>query len=233
MRVINKNLKPLLGHPLLYYTIVEAKKAKSLNRLVVNTDGDEIAEYAQSLGVEVYRRPPELGADIDTSQVFQEQVYKYEREQKYKPEWIVALQPTSPMRLADDIDKCVELAQKTKADTVLTVTECKQHPFWVLEIAQDGKLYNCMQFDMCGSLLVSQNLPAMLYPTGAVYVTRREWIMAGRIYGHHIRGVTVPYDRSIDLETETDFIIAETLMKSMRYQEPERRVYERIVGIFE
>lgn len=217
MRVPRKNLKLLLGKPLLYYSIAVAKKAKCLDKLYVNTDGDEIAEYAESMDVPVYRRPEELGADVDTSLVLKEMVLTLEKNESYVPDWVVCLQPTSPMRLPEDIDLCVKKAVETNADTVLTVRLCKDHPYWSFDMAKDGSLTNVFNFDMCGSILVSQNLPPMVYPTGSVYVTRIDWIKAGRMFGQNIHGVITPQDRSVDLETEDDFNCAARLMTKMGY----------------
>ena len=212
VRVPRKNLKLLLGKPLIYYTIDVAKEAKCLSRLYVNTDGDEIAAYAKSMCTSVYRRPIELGADVDTSLVLKEMVETLQKNEDYVPDWVVCLQPTSPMRLTEDIDLCVEKAVETNADTVLTVRLCKDHPYWCFDMAKDGVLRNAFNFDMCGSMLVSQNLPPMVYPTGSVYVTRIDWIKAGRMFGQNIHGVITPMDRSVDLETERDFNSAEILM---------------------
>lgn len=145
----------------------------------------------------------------------------YERRKKKQVSHVVCLQPTSVFKTARDIDRCVELAKRTGADTVITIAQARQHPFWCFTLNQyTQRLESFMDIRLGGKNLVWQNLPLVFYPNGAVYVTRRDMILDGRIYGDKIHGVLMPQERSVDLEEQMDFIICSALLPIIQKGEP-------------
>ena len=218
-----KNLKLLGGRPLIEFSIEEAKKARSLDYFLVSTDDDEIAEVSRNAGAPVpFKRPSELsedknGREVDTVFVAQNAVEWYEKTENRKVGFVCLLQPPSPFRQASDIDACVHLAKVTNADTVVSVARAKQNPFWALEVdSVTQQLRSFMDFPLEGDNLISQNLPLVYYPNGAVYVTKRDLIMNGKIYGNKIFGFTMPSERSIDVEDEADLIYASALLPQIK-----------------
>jgi len=186
---------------------------------VVSTDDPEVKDLAEKHGVEVpyFPRKKELCEDVDTTLVILDIVKFLEEKEGYKPTHVVTLQPTSPFRLPSDIDKCVDLALASKAETVISVTKVSQHPYWMFrgEKTNSGLILEPYEkIDLTGDVLVSQSLPQnIFYPNGAVYVTRVEIINEGRIFGRKILGYEMPRIRSIDIEDPLDFIVAENLLK--------------------
>ena len=127
----NKNIKPLAGRPLIYYTIQAGLESRLLNRLLVSTDSPEIEDIAKGYGAEVpFLRPAELAQD-DTPRlpVVQHAARYLEKTEGYKPDIMVTLQPTSPLRRAEHIDAAIDMLISTKADRVLSVCEAEHSPY--------------------------------------------------------------------------------------------------------
>lgn len=215
-RVPRKNVRLLGGKPLIVWTFECAKKAECLNRIVVSTDDPEVKDLAEKHGVEVpyFPRKKELCEDVDTTLVILDMVKFLEEKERYKPTHIVTLQATSPFRLPSDINKCVDLALISKADTVVCVRKITERPEWML-IYDVNKRFISSYFnvDLAGNVLVSQSLPTLHYPAGSVYVNTYDLIMKGRMFGKRMAAVEVPIERAIDIEEEVDFIIAEALLQ--------------------
>lgn len=222
-RVPRKNIKMLGDKPLIAWTIEAANNAKTLDDFLVSTDDKDIAkisnEICYKLGTRTpFRRPAELSVDCDSTLVMQHALNWYERHNKQKVAYVVTLQPTSPLRSSDDIDNCVNIAKATNVESVVTVAKVVQHPYWMFVQKPFGHELEPYTYDIKleGDMLVSQNLPLILYPNGAVYVTRRDVLMNGRLFGDRIYGYTMPRERSIDLEEELDFIVASALIPKLQ-----------------
>lgn len=221
-RVKKKNIKELGGRPLIAYTIEAAKKAKTLDYFLVSTDDPEIAKISKAWGARVpFKRPAKISEDIDTSFVAQHAINWFEKKKGKEVSYVVILQPTSPFRTHNDIDRCVQLAIETKGDSIISVVNARQHPYWCFELdSYSQRLYPLMGTDLKGDILVSQNLPLVLYPNGAVYVVKRDLLMEEkRIFGDKIYPYLMPESRSIDLETETDFVVASALIPLQKKNE--------------
>jgi CMP-N-acetylneuraminic acid synthetase len=137
-----KNLKLLGGRPLIAYTIDAARQSGVLDRLVLSTDDPAIAEAARGLGCEVpFLRPPELARD-DTPHlpVMQHAVEWLAANDNYRPDFVMILQPTSPLRRAEHVRGAVSLAQTSGADSVVGVSAvpAHYHPLRTLRVDADG-----------------------------------------------------------------------------------------------
>lgn len=142
-RLPRKNIKELAGKPLIAYAIEEGKKSKYIDRLIVSTDDAEIAEVAKRFGAEVpFVRPAELAADAVTDYpVFVHALEWLEKNENWKPNIVVQLRPTSPLRTVEHIDATIELlAAHPEADSVRTVAEPEQSPYKMYKIGDDGLL---------------------------------------------------------------------------------------------
>lgn len=228
-RVKKKNIR-LLGNPprpLIAYSIEQAKLAKSLDYFVISTGDPEIREVSiNNLGgvstqkACVIKRPPELCEDVDSALVLKNAVEWFEKKKKQSVSHVCLLQPTSPLRSYHDIDECVHLAKATNADTVVSVKKVDEHPMWCFQADIFGRLESFMNTRLEGDNLVSQNLPLLYYPNGAVYVTNRATIAQNKIFGNKMYPYKMPRNRSIDLEEEIDFIICSAIMPVFRTDEP-------------
>jgi len=218
VRVRDKNIKPLAGYPLIYYTIKEAIRSQTLNRVIVSTDSKRYAKIAKKYGAEVpFIRPQDLSWDCPTEMVIQ---YAVKIVEPPHIDIVVTLQPTSPLRIAEDIDACVNKLIKTGADSVVTVCEVTQPPQWVFRLEKDV-LIPFMDVPLAGEWGISQALPKYYIPNGAVYATKRDVVMKqNTLFGEDRRAVVMPLERSLETDHEIDFIFAEALL-SLRISEKE------------
>jgi len=217
-RVKRKNVRLLGGKPLVCWTFEVAKQAKSLDRIIVSTDDKKVRDLALKYNIEVpfFPRPSELSKDVDTTLVMIHCLRYLEKKEGYKPSLVCLLQPTSPFRFPEDVDRCVKIAKKTDCDTVVSVVQASQHPYWMFKPEEKNRqliLKSYEGIDLSGDVLVSQNLPKLFYPNGAVYITKTNLILNGRIFGRDIRGYEMPKWRSIDIEEEVDLLLAEAVLK--------------------
>lgn len=210
-----KNIKKLAGKPLIAYTIGEALKAKTLSRVIVSTDDEKIAKIAKKYGAEVpFKRPAYLATDTaHTPPVIKHAVKYLEKKEDYKVDIIVTLEPTSPFRKAEDIDTAVNKLVRTNADSVVTICEVEYPPFWMQKLKGD-KLLPFVKSKFDYNLFERQELPKVYKPNGVVYVTRRDLLMKkNKLTGGDVRGVKMGVKRSLDINSLTDFMLAEILIK--------------------
>lgn len=206
----NKNIRDFCGKPLLAYTIEAALKSKMLDRVIVSTDSEQYAQIARTYGAEVpFLRPKSLARDttpiVDT---ILDVLKKLRGRDTHNPDYIMLLQPTSPLRTARDIQACVRLASTQPCDGVVSVCSTEQ----LLYTIDRGFL----KLEHKRSWLHKtnrQSLPATYKLNGAaVYLIKTEVFLRNRSF---LLGNLIPYVmgkwQSIDLDTEEDFIIAETL----------------------
>lgn len=207
-----KNIKALGGKPLIVYSIDAAREAGVPDgRIIVSTDDMNIAAVAGNSGLAVdYMRPAALGGDTVGSREVILDVMDWADRKGIDYEAVVLLQPTSPFRTADDIRGAVALYDGS-ADMVVSVTEASSNPY-----------YNCFETDADGFLHVSkgdglitrrQDAPPAWEYNGAVYVINPRSVrqMALGAFGRRVPFV-MPRERSIDLDTPTDWLVAEALL---------------------
>ena len=209
-----KNITLLNKKPLIAYSIDTAFKSKYIQRVIVSTDDKEIAKIAEKNGAEIINRPKELAQDKTPDlPVFQHIIKTLKENEKYKPEIIINLRPTCPLRSVEDIDKSVKKILDTNCDSVRTITKAKHHPYWM------GKLINDKLKPFIDDIDVQKYYQRQLLPdayiiNGGVDVMKAEIIEKEKsLYGKDIRAVFMPEERSIDIDTNLDIYIAETILK--------------------
>lgn len=222
-----KNLHPLGGLPLVAHTIVTARAAKSLDRVIVSTDDAEIADVARAYGAEVpFLRPAEIAAD-DTPDlpVFQHVLATLAGTERYRPDAIVHLRPTQPFRTASDIDAVVDLLAASGADCVKSVRPVTEHPYKMYRLAGDRltPYLDTAERRRRGPDVARQGLEPVYLSAGVVDAIRREVIEAGSTEGD----VVVPYQadpaRYVNLDAPFDFVVAEALLATLKDKETARR----------
>jgi N-acylneuraminate cytidylyltransferase len=206
-RLPGKNLRLLLGEPLVVHSIRSALTAPSLGRVVVSTDGEEIARVAQTAGAGVVRRPPDLASDDASTEAALLHVVDTLASNGFEdPEYVVTLEPTSPLRTSQLIERCIDLASRTAADSVITVVETKdvfgrfsEDSFEILDDVQPWRL---------------QARRPVYRNSSTVYVTRTSLLRSGgSIVAGNLQAVVVPQDEAVDIDTLFDFLLAETVMR--------------------
>jgi CMP-N,N'-diacetyllegionaminic acid synthase len=208
--VPGKNTRLLAGRPLLAYTARAAIESGVLDRMILSTDSSEIADCGRTAGLEVpFMRPAALAAD-DTPMlpVIEHALSELERA-GWRPEIVVLLQPTSPLRTPGHIRSAVELLRATHADSVVTVVAVPQHlsPDYVMRI-EDGRL---LPFLPGGAGLTRRQDARPAYVRdGTVYTFRVDALRrAGTIYGEDCRPLLVDAAESLSIDTPADWAAAE------------------------
>ena len=205
-----KNIALLLGKPLIYYTLREAAKSRLLDAFIVSTDDEEIAEIAKTLGADVpFLRPKEFAQDLTSDlPVFQHTLSWLKENRGWDPEILVNLRPTSPLRIADDIDKVISFILETGCDSVRTLSRGKT-PFkmWYFDDNEYkiSPLMSTEHYEKLGTDVPRQLLPQNIYcQNNMVDATRTKFIKDGRIYGPDIRGLIIEARRSTDIDGPDD-----------------------------
>lgn len=140
----NKNIRDFAGKPLIAWTIEQAKNAKNVDRVIVSTDSEVIADIARNYGAEVpFFRPSEISAANTPIEPVLAHVYEWlSSNEDYKAESMILLFLTNPLREIKHIEECVDLFYSSKADSVITVNESPAHytPYWTLIRSEDGSV---------------------------------------------------------------------------------------------
>ncbi len=208
-----KNIYPVLGKPLIAYTIEAAKKSKLINRVIVSTDDKEIAEIAKKYGAEIpFMRPKKLAGDKSPDLPnFQYTLKWLKKEENYKPDIIVHLWPTSPYRQDGDIDKAIQILIKNpKVGCVRSVTEPSQTPFKMWRLDKGKLLQPILKKDYPDfykknpypHTLARQVLPKIFVQTGYVSAIRYDTIMKKNSMQTDI----LPFFHDPSLYTELDSV---------------------------
>lgn len=213
-----KNVKPLGGKPLIAYTIQAAKKSKLISHLIVSTDDEKIATIALEYGAEVpFMRPAELAQDSTPHVPVMQHAIACMEEATGEPfHYTVILQPTSPFRLPEDIDKTLEKLIESGADSAVSLVEVEnsEHPIKVKKLDGDRVLAYAIEEP---EGVRRQDLPKAYRRSEAVYAMTRDLIMnKGRLYGDHTVGHVVPRERYIGIDYPLDWIQAECMLEELR-----------------
>jgi len=209
-----KNVRKLAGKPLIAWTIEAAHRSESLSRVIVSTDDDEITQVCRAWGAEVpFRRPAELARDDSSSiAVLRHAAEWIERTDGRAPDYVMLLQPTSPLRRAEDIEGAVELAQARDAQAVVSVTETRHHPYLCRRIDEAGRLVEFMPCPV--EYPRRQDIPTAYALNGAIYLIRPARLAApdSRVFEGAL-GFVMPPERSLDVDTPWDLAVAETALR--------------------
>ncbi len=203
-----KHLRALAGKPLIAWTIEAAKGSACLDRTVLSSDDAAIMETAAALGCEVpFRRPPELASDTASSV----DVALHALDALPGYEVLVLLQPTSPLRSAEDIDQALAHMIELDAGSCIAVTEPEESPFWAMGLNAAGRLHPL--FDPQLVSLRRQALPPAWLPNGALYAVDAERLRRTRRFlDADTVGFPMPRERSVDIDDALDLAVAEWLL---------------------
>jgi len=206
-----KNILDFGGKPLINWTILAAQKSKFIDHLILSTDDIEIANVARKLNCGVpFMRPSELaGDDTSSEDVLIHALDNIDQEFGY----LVLLQPTSPFRLAKDIDGCLEQCRDLQSPVCVSITEPDKSPYWMVYMDEQNRLHQLLKLDTPVSR--RQDLPASYALNGAVYVAEVEWFRTHRKFlSSETVGYVMPKERSIDIDTPFDLEVAKLLIKN-------------------
>lgn len=214
-----KNIKPLLGRPLIGWTVAQARSSRLLDRIIADTDSPAIAAAAKRCGAEVpYLRPPGLAGDnariIDV--VLHSLDYFEKRGEKF--DYFLLLEPTSPLRKPGDIDRAIKILVNAggKGDSLVSVGRIAlEHPAYAKKLAARGRVE-----PYCRGLLSAgnrQGLAPAYFPYGVVYLSSVKFIRrSGQVYGGRLLPMELERWQNYEINDIFDFRCVEAVMKEMK-----------------
>lgn len=220
--VPGKNIRPLMGKPLMGWIIEAAKRCRNIDRLILSTDSPEYAEIGRSFGAETpFLRPAELAADSAVDlQVLTHALGWLKEKEGYEPDVTVRLQPTNPTFPTELIDKGIEtLLSRPDADSLRPVALSPKHPFKMWRWTSDGSLIEpFMQTGLIEPHNMGRNqLPPVLVQVGAMDVVRTNVILQKKsMAGSKVLGLMVGDPLwTVNIDSELDFLLAEAALKEL------------------
>ena len=209
-----KNIREFAGKPLIAHSIATALNCSLISRTIVSTDDDEIAAIAKTHGAQIIKRPNELAADTSlVIDAIKHAVLKVEEEGR-DVDFVFLLEPTSPFRRAEDLEKCVRVLLDDKADSVATFTDSHVSPNRLWRVSD-----NVVEPYIEGAVpwLPRQKQPKAHELTGQIYGLSRKVLFEKEdsislLLGRKFAVIT-PRETALDIDTELDFMIAEKVME--------------------
>ncbi|EMN24357.1 acylneuraminate cytidylyltransferase family protein [Leptospira kirschneri] len=205
--ILRKNIKLIAGKPLIVWTIEAALKSKHLTSIVVSTDDPEIAEIAEQSGASVpFLRPAELAADYSSG--IDPVLHALDNLPGF--DYVMLLQPTSPLRTSVDIDDCVEFAISKNANSVVSVCEAQENPFWMFRLDDSFKMTKLLNVE---DVARRQDSPKVFTLNGSIYLSEVNYFREKKKF---ITEDTLAYlmnkENSIDIDDMMDWKLAEILL---------------------
>lgn len=212
-----KNIGLFAGHPLVAYSIAAGLQAASVSRVVVSTDDEEIASVARRYGAETPFRRPEALAQDDTLDlpVFEHALRWLEQHEGYRPEVVVQLRPTSPIRPRDLVDRAVALLREhPQADSVRGVVPSGQNPYKMWRLADEGGMAPLLKTDLSEPYnMPRQKLPSTYWQTGQIDAIRSATILdQGSLSGKVIWPLLIDPRYNVDIDNPRDWARAEWIL---------------------
>ena len=213
--VPRKNIRPIVGVPLIAHAIDVARRSSLISRVFVSTDDKEIADLALHYGAEVpFMRPPELAQDDSPEWLSWQHALRSIGGPSPGTNWdvFVCVPTTSPLRSVDDVDACILSLLDGDADMAITVRPAERSPYFnMVTLDQQGYAHLVMQ--PSSNVRRRQDAPEVFDITTVAYAARPAFVLsAASMFEGRVKAVVVPSERALDIDTELDFSIAEFLM---------------------
>ncbi len=198
-----KNIMLAGNKPLIAWTVEAALSAKIVSRVVLSSDDEEIIAAAKTAGCDIpFIRPAHLAIDMASSI----DVVLHALEQLPGFEYVILLQPTSPLRNAADIDSAFTLMLESAEHSCVSVCEADQSPYWMYQLTVDNKLERLIP--EIGEINRRQDLPKVYVLNGAIYIARVDWLLEKKKFvSSETVAYLMPKERSLDIDTAQDFEI--------------------------
>ena len=207
-RLPRKNVLDLCGKPLIAYTIEAALKSKYIDKVIVSSDDEEILNISSNFGADIIKRPIDLANDTATT--FDTIKHTIDNFEKY--DYIVLLQPTSPLRNEKHIDEAIQLLEEKNADSIISVCEMDHSPLWSNTLPKDGNMSNFLKDEILNKR--SQDLEKYYRLNGAVYICKTDKLLENKSFflKDNIFAYIMDRKSSIDIDEEIDFLFAERVL---------------------
>lgn len=210
-RLPRKNVLDLAGKPLIAWTIGASIKSNYIDKVLVTTDDEEILNISKEFGVDTIKRPEQLAND--TSTTFDAIKHAIDNCEKY--DYIVLLQPTSPLRNEKHIDEAIELLESKNADAIVSVCEMDHSPLWSNTLDDNLSMKSFLKDEVLNER--SQDLEKYYRLNGAIYICKRKELLKQKSFflKDNIFAYKMDKESSVDIDEEIDFKIAEVLVKNV------------------
>lgn len=212
-RLPNKNIKPLCGKPLLAWSIESALDSLYIDEVVVSTDSKEYAQIARKYGANVpFLRPKNLSQDTtSTFEVLRHCIEFYKNELDKEFDYVVLLQPTSPLRKTWHINESCKKIINTYATSLVSVCKCEHSPLWCNTLPEDGNMDNFLSPQVIGKR--SQDLPCYYRLNGAIFIAQATALLESQsFFTPHTIAYKMSNQFSSDIDSKLDFDITEFLL---------------------
>ena len=215
--VPGKNIKVIADKPMITWTIEAAIKSTSLSRVIVSTDDKDIAQISLQSKAEVPFMRPNILAEDDSPHI-DTVIHAVEwmvTNENYNADYIMLLQPTSPMRTARDIDDAISIALEKDLGCVISVCESKSHPNFTWSISEDGSLTNFLSKPK--EYLRRQTLKPAYAQNGAIFLIRQDILLKEKtLYASTVFPYIMPQERSLEVDDSWDMYLADLIMRNMK-----------------
>ena len=209
-----KNIRELCGKPLIVWSIDQARSCDNIDRTVVSTDDEDIADVAKKYCTEVpFVRPAELANDTaSTIDVIFHTIEWLKKYQDYQAGYILLLQPTSPLRSSEDIDGAIRMIEEKNAKAVVSVCGTDHHPWWANILPENGNMKDFIRPEILNKR--RQDLPVFYRLNGAIYLAETDYLQeCNGFLGPDTFAYEMPKERSVDIDSDVDFKLAALLVK--------------------
>jgi CMP-N-acetylneuraminic acid synthetase len=208
----DKNIKDLAGKPLIAWTIEAALKSLYVTKTIVSSDSETILEISQKYGAKTLKRPAYLASDTARSEPVITHVLEQFKEENY--DYIILLQPTSPLRTNSDIDKAIKTLLESDATALISVYRPQHHPLKAFKMNSKGFLKGIINDDF--PFAPRQELAEAYYPNGAIYIVKTAlFLETGKLFTDKTVAFEMPFEKSLDIDTEADFINLEKALDKL------------------
>jgi CMP-N-acetylneuraminic acid synthetase len=213
-----KNVRNFAGKPLIAWAIGHAKEVPCIRRVIVSTDSEEIASVAEKFGAEVpFLRPKQLASDDSPEWLSWQHALEFmQKDEGRLPEAAVIIPVTAPLRLAEDIEKCLQEFAAGDADVVITVTDSRRNPYFNM-VRRDPRGKATLLAQPANSISRRQDAPELFDVTTVAYVADPSFVLRHQaLFDGRVKAVKVPPERALDIDSLLDFDIAEYLYQRVR-----------------
>jgi CMP-N,N'-diacetyllegionaminic acid synthase len=215
-----KNIKELCGKPLIAWSIESALNSKYIDEVMVTTDNQNIAEISKQYGANVpFLRPEELASDTATTfDAVKHTIEFYKNELNKEFDYIVLLEPTSPLRESYDIDNAIEILFNSKADSIVGISKTEdQNPAFLVLKDENGYILGYENKNM--KVFRRQDIKDVYFFEGTIYISKTDVLLREKTFYHkNTIGYEVPKYKSLEIDDIYDFVMVEAIMKYKGYK---------------
>ena len=209
-----KNIKPLLGKPLIQYSIEVALQTSGIDKVFVSTDDDEIAKVSRSIGAIVIDRPVELAQDDSPEWQAWKHAISWVKERYGEFEEFINLPATSPLRNVKDVESAILKRSSIGADICIAITPASRSPYFNMVQESGNNLIELVN-KPTNSISRRQDAPEVFDITTVVYVASVEFIMKNNnLFDGNVTSIEVPKHRAVDIDDIYDFNFAESILNN-------------------